>query len=29
MKAFNNSLKFDPSEPLMAYTIRDPVKNGR
>ena len=25
---FNNSLRFDPSEKLMAYTIRDPVNNG-
>lgn len=26
---FNNSLRFDPSTPLMAYTIRDPVVNGK
>ena len=26
---FNNSLRFDPSEPLMAFTIRDPVNNGK
>ncbi|XP_035826352.1 NAD kinase 2, mitochondrial isoform X2 [Aplysia californica] len=27
MDTFNSSLRFDPSEPLMAYTIRDPIKN--
>lgn len=25
---FNNSLIFDPSEPHMGYTVRDPVNNG-
>ena len=25
---FNNSLKFDPSFPKMAYAIRDPVAHG-
>ncbi|KAK7488487.1 hypothetical protein BaRGS_00020272 [Batillaria attramentaria] len=25
---FNSSLGFDPSTPLMAYTVRDPVVNG-
>ncbi|CAL1546583.1 unnamed protein product [Lymnaea stagnalis] len=27
MNKFNSSLRFDPSEPLMAYTIRDPIRN--
>lgn len=27
MNTFNSSLRFDPSDPHMAYTIRDPVKN--
>uniref|UniRef100_A0A0B7A8W9 Uncharacterized protein n=1 Tax=Arion vulgaris TaxID=1028688 RepID=A0A0B7A8W9_9EUPU len=27
MNTFNNSLRFDPSEPRMAYTIRDPIRN--
>ncbi|GFO10835.1 NAD kinase 2, mitochondrial-like [Plakobranchus ocellatus] len=26
-QTFNNSLRFDPSEPCMAYTIRDPIRN--
>lgn len=26
---FNESLIFDPSEIRMAYTVRDPVVNGR
>ncbi|XP_076076627.1 NAD kinase 2, mitochondrial-like isoform X2 [Mytilus galloprovincialis] len=26
-KKFNESLVFDPSEPRMAYTIRDPIRN--
>ncbi|GFS25491.1 NAD kinase 2, mitochondrial-like [Elysia marginata] len=26
-KTFNSSLRFDPSDPLMAYTIRDPIRN--
>ncbi|XP_062590948.1 NAD kinase 2, mitochondrial-like [Saccostrea cucullata] len=25
---YNDSLKFDPSEPKMAFTTRDPVRNG-
>ncbi|XP_033737954.1 NAD kinase 2, mitochondrial-like [Pecten maximus] len=25
---FNNSLKFSPDEPRMAYTVRDPIVNG-
>ncbi|ESP03437.1 hypothetical protein LOTGIDRAFT_137351, partial [Lottia gigantea] len=25
--AYNNSLRFDASEPFMAYTIRDPIVN--
>ena len=29
MNTYNNSLRFDPSKPLMAYTIKDAVKNGR
>jgi len=28
-RKFNESLVFDPSEVRMAYTIRDPVRNGR
>lgn len=28
-KKFNESLVFDPSEPRMAYTIRDPIRNGK
>lgn len=28
MKQFNSSLRFDPSEAYMAYTIRDPIRNG-
>ncbi|BFY99379.1 hypothetical protein BsWGS_02419 [Bradybaena similaris] len=27
MNTFNSSLRFDPSEPRMAYTIRDAVRN--
>ncbi|CAG5130998.1 unnamed protein product [Candidula unifasciata] len=27
MTSFNNSLRFDPSDPFMAYTIRDPIRN--
>ncbi|XP_052775976.1 NAD kinase 2, mitochondrial-like [Mya arenaria] len=27
-RAFNNSLIFDPSEPYMGYTVRDPIVNG-
>ncbi|KAH9518443.1 NAD kinase 2, mitochondrial [Bulinus truncatus] len=27
MNKFNSSLRFDPSEPFMAYTIRDPIRN--
>ncbi|XP_059156165.1 NAD kinase 2, mitochondrial-like [Physella acuta] len=27
MNSFNRSLRFDPSEPHMAYTIRDPIRN--
>lgn len=26
---YNDSLKFDPSEPKMAFTTRDPVRNGK
>lgn len=26
-KTFNSSLRFDPSDPSMAYTIRDPIRN--
>jgi hypothetical protein len=26
---FNSSLRFDPQLPMMAYTIRDPVVNGK
>ena len=26
---FNNSLRFDASKLMMAYSIRDPVVNGR
>jgi hypothetical protein len=28
-RKFNESLVFDPSEVHMAYTIRDPVRNGK
>ncbi|PVD23404.1 hypothetical protein C0Q70_16673 [Pomacea canaliculata] len=28
VKEFNDSLRFSPSSPCMAYTIRDPVVNG-
>ena len=28
-REFNNSLKFDPSEPCLGFTIRDPVINGK
>ena len=26
---FNKSLTFDPSEPLMGFSVRDPLINGR